>query len=284
MEPKIKGLAAHAASKAAGPGSGRVSRYVFFRDEFEQVARIAVWEATPRFAGSTVDDFFGFVHRTVETRLCDSVRDERIADATGADADAYKTFGKMVMEADGDVYLAEQMAQRVPPAGKRLSRDRANAARLAWQGRVSLDAPVSASAYALDRTDYWTTPMCNTLPGSMPIPGEDLDADDINSEERRVRRSLVHSVLHVMGKAQATVLRCTFGIEHPVAYGRGDSGDDAGLAAEIGSTVARVRDAREKGLKAFAKRYIKVAAVGRPAYAAELTDAAAKELSRGGRK
>jgi DNA-directed RNA polymerase specialized sigma subunit len=108
-----------------------------YRDEYAQVARIAVWEALPRFDADTVDAFFGFMYATIEGKLLDAVRHDRNGGA-GADKDAIKAFASVLEAAEGDVYKAEKLVQELPK-GKRLSADRANAARLSWQGSVSID-------------------------------------------------------------------------------------------------------------------------------------------------
>jgi DNA-directed RNA polymerase specialized sigma subunit len=108
-----------------------------YRDEYAQVARIAVWEALPRFDADSVDAFFGFMYATIEAKLLDAVRHDRNG-AAGVDKDAIKAFASVLEAADGDVFKAEKLVQELPK-GKRLGADRANAARLSWQGSVSID-------------------------------------------------------------------------------------------------------------------------------------------------
>lgn len=135
-ESRVKRLAEKAARRMSNGGD----TYMNAREEFEQVGRIAVWESLPRFTGDSVDVFMGFIYATAEAALLDAVREERHGGA-GVDPDAMKIFASMLEMADGDVYLAEKLSQTVPPKGRRLSADRANAARMAWQGSASLDAP-----------------------------------------------------------------------------------------------------------------------------------------------
>jgi RNA polymerase sigma factor (sigma-70 family) len=140
MESRVNALAGKAAQRMAPHGGHRFYNY---RDEFLQVARLTVWEALSRFTDDNVESFERFMYVTVSTALQDAVRNERNVVA-GADENAMKTFATMVEAADGDVYEAEKLSQTLPPAGRRLSKDRANAARLAWQGHASLDQPVSS--------------------------------------------------------------------------------------------------------------------------------------------
>lgn len=128
-ESRVTTLARKAASRMG-------TSYADYVDEFTQAGRVAVWEAIPRFDGATVDSFYAFIYRTVETTLTDAVRNERHA---GADENAVKVFASVLDEAKGDIYLAERLAQTLPPKGKRLGADRAYAARVAWQGSVSID-------------------------------------------------------------------------------------------------------------------------------------------------
>jgi RNA polymerase sigma factor (sigma-70 family) len=119
-------------------------RFYDYADEFAQVGRVAVWDCLKRFTDTTVENFERYVYTTVETTLKDAVRSERNGNA-GADENAMKVFATMLEAADGDVYEAAKLSQVLPPKGKRLSADRAEAARLAWQGAVSLDKITTAN-------------------------------------------------------------------------------------------------------------------------------------------
>lgn len=170
---RVTTLATKAAMRMA-PGSGGRG----YIEEFTQVGRIAVWQCLPRFTGESVDSFYAFVYGTVEHALTDAVRAER---NTGADRDAVKVFGSMLKLANGDVYLAEKLAQTVPPkGGRRLSADRANAARMAWQGTVSVDLPTP-------RNDGVTTSLGDTLATDQGLP-EDSDAESGAASPRMIRR------------------------------------------------------------------------------------------------
>ncbi|WP_052844997.1 hypothetical protein [Streptomyces sp. NRRL S-31] len=282
MASRIRKLADAAARRM----SDSYSRIDDHREDFRQDAAVALFEALPRFKGNTVEMFYGFMWGTIEDRLKDKVREERNG---GADMDAVKVFGAMVERAGGDVFLAEKMAQTVPPKGRRLSADRAAAARLAWQGAASLDFPFT--------TFYNTDGGSRTAPdGTVTVslgeylvdryndmPEDLVTSEDVTKEVNRVKHALVHAVLDSMGANQANALRHSYGIGNVRCYGTGDSGDLEGLADELGITPLQARDARTKGHKAFAKRYIK--AVARDAaHEAELTEAAAINLGRGGRK
>lgn len=267
-ETRIMALANRAASRMRS-GSKRAVDHV---DEFAQIGRVAVWESLGRFEGDSVDSFYGFVWTTVERRLMDAVRDER---TPGADADALKVFANMLELADSDAHLAEKLCQTVPPKGRRLSADRANAARLAYQGTDSLDAFAPNDA---DTDDEGT--IADTLASALGIPEDLLRPADYTAEDSRRKHAIVNAILDVMGQGQRDVIRHSFGIggAEDFGYGREDN-RDAELAAFLGTAVANLRPARTKGLKSFAKRYVKVVATS-PEHAAELTEAAAKNVGR----
>jgi hypothetical protein len=130
MDERISRLAAQASRRIDGN----------LREDFEQDAREALFIALPRFdmdkvKGDPVDGFFGFLYTTIADALKDRVREQRY---TGVDKDAVKTFMSVLGDAEGDPYKAAKLATELPK-GSRLSADRADAARLAWQGAVSID-------------------------------------------------------------------------------------------------------------------------------------------------
>ncbi|MEU9560332.1 hypothetical protein [Streptomyces fumanus] len=282
MQGRIAALADAAARRMEnGGGAG----FYDHREDFRQDAALAMFEALPRFSGDSVDTFYGFMWTTIEDALKDKVRETRNG---GVDPDAVKVFGRMLEKADGDVYLAEKLAQVLPPKGRRLSADRAQAARLAWQGAESLYAPATRvggmSAGGNNKGEYEAEySHAENLATTLGVPEDLLTAEDVTAEADRVKHALVHAILDSMGENQARALRHSYGIGDVACYGTGDSGDLEGLAAELGLTPLQARDARTKGHKAFAKRYIKAAARDE-AHAKELTEAAAINLGRGGRK
>lgn len=140
-----EGRVTRLATKAAGRMTHGFSHY---REEFAQIGRIAVWEALGRFTGDTEDAFMRFVYTTVEGKLLDAVRER--SQAAGVDENVAKTYAAMIAAADGDPYEAERLAQVLPPKGRRLSAEMANAARLAWQGSVSLEKPLGESGTVAD--------------------------------------------------------------------------------------------------------------------------------------
>ncbi|CAA07136.1 unnamed protein product [Lomovskayavirus C31] len=139
-DSRVVALARKAAQRMAPHGG---ARFADWADEFTQVGRVAVWDCLKRFTDTTVDAFERYVYATVDGTLKDAVREERNGNA-GADENAVKVYASMLEAAEGDVYEAARLAQIIPPKGKRLSKERAEAARLAWQGAVSLDKVTSA--------------------------------------------------------------------------------------------------------------------------------------------
>jgi DNA-directed RNA polymerase specialized sigma24 family protein len=133
---EMDGRIASLAAKSAGVMATNPARFSDYAEEFRQDALVTLLEYLPRWSGETADDFIAYLYGAMAAELKRKVTNER---HTGADADAISVFKSMVTEAGGDLHLAEKLAQTVPPKGKRLSADRANAARLAWQGTVSID-------------------------------------------------------------------------------------------------------------------------------------------------
>jgi DNA-directed RNA polymerase specialized sigma24 family protein len=281
-ESRITTLADKAARRLAPAGG---DRYRDHRDEFEQVGRVAVWESLSRFRGETVDSFFAFMYATVERTLLDAVRDARYGNA-GVDKDAIKVFMSMLERADGDHALAEKFAQSVPPKGQRLSADRANAARLAFEGSHSLDAPLPTEDPTASDFGTYADALSYEFSyrGQYDVPDDLIEPDDLNREDRRVKHAIVHGILDVMGDGQRAVIKHSFGIDGALTFGHGDSGDDDALAAFLRMEVRNLRPARSKGLRGFAKRYVKAVAHNDEKVADELTEAAERNLSAGGRK
>lgn len=249
-------------------------------EEFQQIGRIAVWDSLPRFAGDNVDSFYAFIYSTVEAKLLDAVRSER---NSGADKDAVHVFATMLELAEGDPFRAEKLVQTVPPKGRRLSADRAYAARLAWQGTESVDHYAANKGQDDVTGDYFTMTLAEGLASTLGIPEDLITAADLSAAQREQRNALVRGVLETLGEQQREVLKYSFGIGGYLNFGHGDSGDDAALAEHMGLSVAQIRPARSKGLKAFAARYVKAVARDE-AEAGVLMGAALANLSRGGRK
>ncbi|WP_274031210.1 sigma-70 family RNA polymerase sigma factor [Streptomyces sp. MMBL 11-1] len=184
-ESRVEVLAGKAARRMA-PHRG--PRFADYRDEFIQVGRIAVWEALARFTDTTVESFERYVYSTIEGTLKDAVRAQRNGNA-GADENAVKTFAAMLEAADGDTYEAAKLAQTLPPKGKRLSADRAEAARMAWQGAVSLDRKVTTGG-----VDDGESTLADTL--NLAVEMEDLD-DEVRP---KVGRGALIEAAHVLAR------------------------------------------------------------------------------------
>lgn len=261
-EPVITRLAAQAASHYQRQGAAD-------RDQLENDGRVAAWMAIGRFdaerAGEDVaDSFRGYIYKTVARSMQDSLRGQRFDGCAGADDDAIKVYGRMVDQADGDLYLAEQMCRHVPPAGRRLDKDRARAARMAWQGRASLDRPVGDDGATL----------AESLAESLGVPEDMITADDISREGSRVRVATVRAVLDSMGARQADVLRHDYGI----GVDQVDTTEE--LAAVLGTTTVVIRKARDNAKKTFEAKFIQ-AYTSTPAEALAWAGAASAVRSEG---
>lgn len=268
MDGRIQSIAVSEARRCLGDAQT-------LAEEFAQSARIAVWEALPRFSGESVDEFFAFMHSTALAVVRDSAGEER---NPGADRDALKIFKYWVQRCDGDPFLAEKMCQTVPPqGGRRLGRDRAHAARLAWQPTLEIDAPHKAA----DREHDATSTIAEVLSSSWGVPEELITAGDLSAEDTRQRVAAVRAILDVMGQQTANVLRGSFGIA-PMSlfnFARGDNGD-AELAEALGMTEKQVKTGRSKGYKSFAERWVPFVSKGDSDIASEWWEAYQAERNR----
>jgi RNA polymerase sigma factor (sigma-70 family) len=338
MDERISRLAAQAARRIDGN----------LREDFEQDAREALFLALPRVEGDDVDRAIGFLYATMADALKDRVREQRY---TGVDKDAVKTFMSVLGDAEGDPYKAAKLATELPK-GSRLSADRADAARLAWQGAVSIDkgnddenecASLADTLAVVDETPQvqpkvghgaalealavlHTYTTARAVIAALPAKPDDVDAiedtltvprdpqvrkyvldavailrsyvstatdgdlieelrdvSDERKDERAAKIGMVHAALAKMGEGQRTVIKHTFGIDGAVSFGHGDGCDNDGLAELLGLQVNAVRVSRTKAFKSFTKYYIAFAAATE-AEAITLNDAAASNLTRGGRK
>lgn len=356
MAGRIDSLAKRTAYRLAN----NPARHSDYADDFRQDAAVALFEALPNYQGDSVDGFFAFMYGHIEATLKGKYNDER---NPGADRDAMWVFKEMMERADNDPCLAERLCQTVPPKGRRLSADRAYAARLAWVGAVSLDAPQGEESTLADllvaetddpqevrpkvgrgavqealsvlaryvvvptdseerrrlvgaliamREGYANPEHVDSVEETVSVPREAfarravLDAvailrsaasttmdgelaDDLRTasddcaDDRAAKVGTVRAVLDAMAERQADALRYSYGIGGVTSYGTGDSGDLEGLADALGVTPVQARDARVRGHKSFAKRYVKAVAADE-LQAQALTEAAAANLSRGGRK
>ncbi|MGW0929584.1 sigma-70 family RNA polymerase sigma factor [Streptomyces sp. NPDC002644] len=223
------------------------------REEFMQVGRIAVWRALERFTGDTMDNFYAFMFRTVETTIKDAARTEKNAGAAGADHKALTVFAAMMKLANDDETVAEQLCMTVPAPGKRLSRDRAHAARLAYAGTVSLDA----GSAGIGDTDM---SLGDTLISDYGVPEDLIAASDLNAEEHDRKRKLVRAIINSMGDKGAHILRSRWGIAPANFLGRGTEADEI-LAEELNTKPATVRVLRNQAHKSFATRYTRITGI-----------------------
>jgi hypothetical protein len=261
-------LSAMAFTEAKRMTSGDVQQWA---DEFKQVGQIAVWEYMPNFTEGDVDSFYAFASKTARAKISEAAMMER---GHGADPDALKTFGYWVKQTDGDIDLAEKLSQRLPDAsGKKLGRDRANAARLAWQSSVSLSVSYTGNDDGDDDSSF-----ANTLASNLGIPEEFLEPRDFDAAQRHATTEMVRAVLDVMGEGQANVLRGTFGI---TPFGHFGADDNDNLGALLGLTAKQVIDARKKGKLSFAKRWVPLVSKGSADVAQAWWDAFETERQRG---
>lgn len=222
--------------------------------------------------GDKVDAARAIVTTAVRCHMLDSVRAERYP---GVDKSAMKAFlAALTGDANGDAGRAERAIQNPPNGGKRIGADRARAARLAYVGSASLDAPL------IGRGTRFYSPFTVGDTVATAEWDEEAEAD----AEREARRNMVHLALDDMSELQRDALRYSYGMDGLPCYGTGDGADNDGLAQVLGcGTAAAAQKTKTKAHRSFAKRYVRYAA-GSDAEERALLDAADANLGRGGRK
>lgn len=215
-------------------------------EELAQSGRIALWERIGDFNGDTVGEFVSYMDKWIRGTMAGERRDD--SQNGGVSRQTVWRFSKCLDVTGGDPYAAEREAVRPDGClgGERMTPETAYAARLAWQGVVSLDAPGASGNEGT---------LGDTIASTYGVPDDLLEAADINAERRRVQRNAVHATLERMGRQAAFTLRATYGID-PVPHMESDA--EIGAALEI--DPKRIRRIRSMGKDRFRELYLAGAA------------------------
>jgi RNA polymerase sigma factor (sigma-70 family) len=217
-------------------------------EDFAQVGRIAVWEALPRFNGNSVAEFFTFMNRTAEGAITGA----RLAETRqGVSRDVARDFETALSRSGGDPYDAERWAQSDAAKPRKMSPEMALAARLAWQGIDSLDAPVSHR----DGQSELTLGDVLDFHGGLDMPEELLNDRDRQNARQRAIRDAVHTTLDKMGAGQRAILEGTYGIERDDTPYFGTE-HEADFAEHMGCTVEALQRNRPKAKSRFRVLYL----------------------------
>lgn len=212
-------------------------------EDLAQVGRIAVWQSLAKFEGDTPAAFMAYIEKALHTAMSEVRRAETrrgVSEYTAAD------FEKALTLAGGDPYEAERIAVSDDMGDRKMSRERAYAARLSWLGLDYLDRPVATE-------DGESFTLAEKIERETGTPAELITAADIASHRRTVIRDQVHRTLGLLSERQRHVLKAGFGISPVALYQPG--ADDGELAADMGATRYQVQQARTKGSKRFAELY-----------------------------
>ncbi|WP_282793694.1 sigma factor [Streptomyces sp. CC224B] len=229
----------HLARKYA-TGSGRTDASL--AEDLAQTGRIAVWECTARFSGTTVAEFFAYVDRTLKGAMSDA---RKVETRQGVSRSVAGAFEAALSQADGDPYEAERLATDAAVLGdRRLSPETAYAARLSWQGVEHLDAPMGQGETGESFT------LADTLAAQYGVPADLLQPSDYERARRKQTSIQVRQTLARMSDDQATVLMALTGIA-PVRYYGAER--DSDLAADYGMRRDQVRVIRSKAKVRFAE-------------------------------
>ncbi|MGW2267283.1 sigma factor [Streptomyces koyangensis] len=212
-------------------------------EDLAQTGRIAVWQALEAFTGETPEAFMDYLSRILHRAMSDARRKETRPGVTTYTA---MDFEKALALAAGDPFEAERIAVTDEMGDRKMTPDRAYAARLSWQGLDYLDRPVSDD-------DGNTLTLAERIECETGMSAELVTAADIASYRRTVVRDQVHRTLGLLSDRQRFVLKAAHGIS-PVAEYRPVT-DDAELEADSGLTHDQVRQARTKGSRRFAELY-----------------------------
>ncbi|MEU0764816.1 sigma-70 family RNA polymerase sigma factor [Streptomyces microflavus] len=212
-------------------------------EDLAQVGRIAVWQSIEKFDGDTPQAFMAYIDRALHNALSEARRAET---RPGVTPYAAADFEKALTLACGDPYDAERIATTDEMGERKMSPDRAYAARLSWLGLEYLERPVT-----YEGSEMLTLAM--KLERETGLPAELVTTADIASHRRTVIRDQVHRVLGLLSERQRHVLKAGFGVAPVAQYQPG--ADDDELAADMGATRYQVQQARTKGSRRFSELY-----------------------------
>lgn len=215
------------------------------REDLMQIGRIAVWESIAAFDGATPGEFMTFCERNALGKMSVTRQKETRQGVSRAIA---AQFEKALSLAGGDPYKAEKLAQdNTAMSNRRMSPEMAHAARMAWQGSISLETPTG--------TEDGDATLGDLIADTMEIPVELVTPDDITRYQREQKRRAVHRTLSHMTMRRRDIIRADFGFDDSTYFGGDDVQDDE-LAAQMGITVANLSVTRGKAMRQFRELYL----------------------------
>ncbi|MDH6123833.1 MULTISPECIES: sigma factor [unclassified Kitasatospora] len=213
-------------------------------EDLAQVGRVAVWTNLANFEGTTSVEFSGYMDRHIDRAMA---RERRQETAVGVSHEIARRFEDALTKAGGDQFEAERIAADKTISGKyAMTPQTAYAARLAWRGSVSLDAPVGEDGSSLG----------DLIASEMGIPGDMVTSRDVENYKRAETKKAVHATLDKLSDRMAGVLKRDYGFSGVQSYGDVIGADDADMAADMGLTPYQVQQARTKGKDRFRNLYV----------------------------
>ncbi|MGW8327331.1 sigma-70 family RNA polymerase sigma factor [Streptomyces sp. NPDC055897] len=236
-ESLVVGRARSYATRSDGTDWGMV-------DDLAQAGRMAVWSSMAKFEGESPAQFMAYIDRALHSAMGDMRRETK---QPGVSSSTAKDFELALSLAGGDPYEAARIGCTEEMGPRKMTRDRANSALVAWLGTLSLDhvVGVDESGEAVSLADV--------VAEQVSVPVDLLDACDYESARSLAIRSQVHRTLGALGVRQCHVLKADHGIAPVRDYGMNST--DAELAEDMGATSKQVREARSKGRKRFRELY-----------------------------
>lgn len=212
-------------------------------DDLAQAGRIRLWESIALFEGESPRQFMVYVDKALHSAMTEHRHQLK---RSGVSASCAKDFETALTLAAGDPYEAARIATTDAMGPRKMTRDRAYAALLAWLGTDSLDRPLNDDLYGEAIT------LGDVIAAESGVPVDLLDPRDYVSATRKTVRDQVHRVLGKLSDRQRHVLKADHGIAPVGHYG---DGPDAALADDMGVTPYQVKQARVKGKNRFSELY-----------------------------
>ncbi|MGW8975116.1 hypothetical protein [Streptomyces platensis] len=212
-------------------------------EDLAQVGRVRIWESLANFEGTERGEFLNYIGKALHSAMTEH---RRAVTCQGVSPTTAKDFERAIELAAGDPYEAARIATTDAMGPRKMTRDRAYAALLAWLGTDSLDRPLNDDLYGEAIT------LGDVIAAESGVPVDLLDPRDYVSATRKTVRDQVHRVLGKLSDRQRHVLKADHGIAPVGHYG---DGPDAVLADDMGVTPYQVKQARVKGKNRFSELY-----------------------------
>lgn len=271
LEAQSGGIAgAAAAAEIVTALEGRIKAQAFERatfagrlnhamaEDLAQEGRLGLWQALATCNSNSDDECEQYLMHGAGIAMGAARQAETGHGLSRSTANRWERAVRIARETNQDAFAVAQDAAQMGK-GEALSAETAMAARQAYQGSVSLDAPY-ANALS-DSPDFrgdsgawqagWQLPGGPTWQSFLGIPEDLVESSDIAAAKRKLTCERVHATLgQLRSKEQRTVLCALTGVDPVSEYGP-DQDDD--LAADTGIPRSQIKVLRSRGKARFAE-------------------------------